>query len=295
MRSRTLAVSGILLAAALTAGCDTQANNQRLARLAALSAEKDSLLAVVAENTRLMSDISSTLARVRGAPRAVTAVVSPETPVTSSPGSRDSLRVAVAGVVDRLNQAEARLAAAQRRIRAMGAGSDSLKAQLALMEQSVTDLQAALANQRVTIEQMTAQLNDVKAQNLELTARAVALADTLARVDTDRNTVYYVVGTKDELKRRGVLVEEGSKFLFFGSRTLAPARDLSPRAFTAIDQRSVNQIPLPRDGTYRIVSRQNMAALGTPAKDGKVRGPNLKIAEPGRFWAPSRYLIIVEG
>ena len=65
--------------------------------------------------------------------------------------------------------------------------------------------------------------------------------------------------------------------------------------FTAIDKRQVTTIPLP-DSTkaYRIASRQDVGALSTPPDDGgNVRGA-VRIAEPVRFWAGSKFLILVQ-
>ena len=86
----------------------------------------------------------------------------------------------------------------------------------------------------------------------------VALTDTVANLTSYKNTVYYAVGTKDELMKRGIVTKEGSKFLVFGGTRLEPARNLDPAAFTAIDKTQQTSIPLPRsDKKYKIVSRQS--------------------------------------
>ena len=56
-------------------------------------------------------------------------------------------------------------------------------------------------------------------------------------------------------------------------------------------------LPLPAaDKEYRIVSRQDTSALDTPPDhDGKLTGHAVKIADSAKFWANSKYLIIVEG
>jgi len=296
MRHMRMTAAGLLLLVIGVAGCESSATKQKLAQLEAVSAEKDSLLAMVSDNARLMSDIGATLAKVRDVKKPIKAVASPESPLAASVDQRDSLKNKVTDVVDRLKQAETRLAASAKRIATLGGMSDSLKGQMALMEQSMTDLRTSLETQRVTISQLTEEANGLRERNTELTERTVALIDTVTRMDTERNTVYYVVGTKEDLKNRGVVVEEGTKFLVFGAKRVAPARDLSPSQFTAIDRRAVSEIPLPNpDRAYKIVSRQNLAAVGTEMKNNEVRGANLKITEPERFWGPSRYLIIIEG
>jgi hypothetical protein len=107
--------------------------------------------------------------------------------------------------------------------------------------------------------------------------------------------VYYAVGTKDELMKRGIVTKEGSKFLIFGGTRLEPARNLDPAAFTAIDMTQQTSIPLPRsDKKYKIVSRQSPSHLGSNVtKDGKVSG-TVEITQPDQFWSASKYLILVQ-
>ena len=120
-------------------------------------------------------------------------------------------------------------------------------------------------------------------------------------MSTISNTVYYVVGTKDELERKGLIQEEGgARFLFVlwkSGKTLVPARNLDPSEFTQADRRHLTELPLPQsDKEYRIVSRQDTSALETPPDhDGKLSGHAVKISDTARFWANSKYLIIVEG
>jgi hypothetical protein len=43
------------------------------------------------------------------------------------------------------------------------------------------------------------------------------------QLTTEKNTAYYVIGTKDELVKQGILVEEGRKrFLLVGGRSVRP-------------------------------------------------------------------------
>jgi hypothetical protein len=111
----------------------------------------------------------------------------------------------------------------------------------------------------------------------------------------ENNTVYYVIGSKDDLKKRGLIVEEGSKFLFFGHKALVPARTLDESQFTPIDKYTVTTITLPDSAKrFQIVSRQDPALVheGT-TPDGKPDGV-LTIANPEQFWTPSKFLIIVQ-
>ena len=299
MRIQRFSLSGgvsVLAIALALSGCENTATQQKLAQLTTVSAEKDSLLALMAENSRLMSEISSDLAKVKDVKKPMGAVVSPESPLSASLSYRDSIKAKIHDVVERLNSAESRLSASQRRIRSMGAMSDSMKTQLATAEQTMSDLRATLENQKTTITNLESQVTDLKGQNSQLVVQNAALSDTLKTQVGENNAVFYVIGTKDELKQKGIIEEQGSKFLFFGSKTLVPAWHLDPTVFTKGDGRELAEIPLPKNDTwYTIVSRQNVSGLADPAtRDGKVKGA-LKISNPREFWATSKYLIVVEG
>ena len=82
----------------------------------------------------------------------------------------------------------------------------------------------------------------------------------------------------------------------FGKRgeTLAPARDLDPSQFNAIDMTQMTSIPLPDDGEYKIASRQDLSHLETPVDDDNKVAGTISITSPQEFWLPSKFLIIVK-
>ena len=61
------------------------------------------------------------------------------------------------------------------------------------------------------------------------------------------------------------------------------------------DTRQIHEIEVP-DSTkrYQIVSRQSLDDADAPQRDGPSFRGNLKIKDSDKFWAPSKYLIIVE-
>ena len=61
--------------------------------------------------------------------------------------------------------------------------------------------------------------------------------------------------------------------------------------------RSLTEIALLKDNKdYRIVSQHDLACAEADQmkKDNKFRGTALRILNPESFWAPSKFLIIVE-
>jgi predicted nucleic acid-binding Zn-ribbon protein len=260
----------------------------QLDHVTALSAEKDTLLQAVAENARLMNEINTEMAKVKDLQAGVAPVVGAEGGQQPEADQRAIILARVKEMTERLNDAEKRLGASQARIRRLSKQSDSLKTNLGSLETAVAEYQQMIATQRVEIATMSEQLATTQQE-------VAALTDTVTAITDRNNTVYYVIATKDSLKAKGIIVEEGgSKVLFFGSKALQPARVLNEADFTAVDRRVVMEIPSPMNAQrYKLVSRQNTEyAENKPDSKGRVVG-GVKIASPDGFWAPSRFLILV--
>ena len=290
-RTRIAATAALALLGALA--CQSKPSPQLQARIDSLqnaANERDRLVQEMAQDARMISDVSSELAKVQ---------VHGKLNVTSeSPGqaSRDSVVARVRYIATRLNDSESRLRSSERHIRSLTSISDSLRNTLTA---TIANYDSVVTSQRTQLVAYASQIDSLKGENTALAAVNTALKDTVGDLTLRENTVYYVIGTRDELKARGVIDETGgSRFLFIlwkSGKSVQPARNLDPSAFTAIDKRQVTTIPLP-DSTrqYQIASRQDLSALATPPDgDGKLRG-SVQISAPARFWSASKYLIIIE-
>lgn len=273
--------AGLVLALLTSAACKQQqqpsAETQgKLAELTKVSNERDRLLAEMAENARMMSQISADLAKVRIPARQIR--VSNESPLGAQ---RDSTVQKIRYVTARVKETERKLGESEQRIKELTTVSDSLRA----------TLQTTIENYRAVVEEQ-------KATIVALTDQVAQLSDTVTLLKEMNNTVYYIIGTKTELLHKGIIIETGgSRFpLIFAKtgETVIPARELDPSAFTKINKREVTEIPLPAsDKSYRIASRQDLDGLATPPSEGHLVG-TLKIANPDKFWLGSRFLIVIQ-
>jgi len=261
------------------AACGTSAETERkLAELEQVNVQKDSLMQEVAISSRLISDINLELEKAKI--RNNRLQVSSESPMTAS---TDTLMARLRYVVARVSEVEGALAASRQRVTNLTSLSDSLRT---AYDSTVSNLQAVIATQKNTIDFLTDRVNTLTAEN-------VALRDSLA-------TGYYVVGTRDELKKKGILTEQGGGRVLFvlwrTGKTLQPARNLDPRDFSAIDTRQVTQIPLPSaTGQYRVASLQDLSYVAEEREHNKYVGtPVLTITSPADFWRTSKFLIIIQ-
>jgi hypothetical protein len=296
-------ISAILLLGALVAcekigtGGGTSASkpdsiqilNTKLAQAKAVSAQQDSLLQGFQQTTQLLADIDKELANVKGLKSHVPLDTKGENPNDPQAAYRASLVGKVAEVTSLLKQSRARVAA-------LGEKNSALSGKVATYEQSIASLEQIIEQDKAQLASLNIKVDSLTLANTNITTEKVAVTDTMLGLRKTENTVFVVVGTKDELMKKGIISEEGSKFLFFGSKAIVPARKLDKTMFTAVNKWDDVPVVLHiTDKPYKVVSRQDPTLIEA-GKDstGKFNG-ELHITQPAEFWATSKYLIIVEG
>ena len=222
-------------------------------------------------------------------------------PDTLTPAqARKQMAERVAALVKRLNESENRLSASRARVANLVKNDATAKAQLAAFDSTVSSLRVMIESQKQQVSTLTNQIAALSAENAtlvkdkgQLITEKEVLSTEKTQLLTEKNTVYYIVGTREDLVKIHVLEMTGG-FLGLG-RTAVPVRDLSPAAFTAIDRSQVTTIPFPLpDRSYRIVTRQDTGALDSPPADLNEFKGALKITNADKFWGASKYLIVVE-
>jgi len=257
------------------------------ARVDSLSVARSVLAEQAMQAAMFVNEINKELAKARSLTPTQAKPLQTTSELIEVNDERREALARVALLVERLGIVQGRLAGLRKEI----ADKDSsLTAQITLYQGMLVEANQAAEHQRselqTVIDQQTSRIATLQRQ-------VDTLSGAVTQLTTDRNTVYYVVGTKAELIKKGVLVNEGPKrFVVAGSRPVVPSRELDPSVFTRIDRRTDSMIVLP-DGGYKIMSRQN-AAFVTPlaVKGGKITGA-LTIEDPEKFWSASRFLILV--
>jgi uncharacterized protein YcfL len=255
-----------------------------------LTAQRDSVSRVLGDADAFIGKIDSSISRVKGLPGKSKAARGSEGPLEDQVRQRQDMLRRVDALVQRARETAKEVAALKEREKQLlaenGELKDSLSAQaqrLIADAQQIAALQGTIEQQAQTIAAMQARLDDFDKQ--------------LASERTAASRAYYVIGTEDELVQKGVIVREGGTNLLIKriGRTLVPARQLPRDAFTSIDTREVHAIVVP-DSTkrYQIVSRQSLDDVKVIERDGTQFRGSLEIPDAEKFWAPSRYLIIVQ-
>lgn len=263
-----------------------------------INEQKDSLVADVLTATQMVTEINADLARVRGL--GVSPASAGEQPATGAAEDRQVLLGKIREVISRLEAAEQQVEEQRQRIGGLTSERRRLQAQLEAFQNTIEELKATalqqealITEQREEIRTLATRVDTLTLETSRLAVERAALTDTLTQVVDEANTVYYAVGTEDELVERGIIVKEGSKFLVFGSKTVQPARQLDPSQFQRLDKRTDTVLAVPEPTReYKIVTRQDPQFLAsTVMKNGKVKG-DLHISSD-QFWAGGKYLILV--
>jgi hypothetical protein len=299
-----------IAAAASLAACDTPAK-KKLALSDSMRADsivqiKDEMLNEVMASTRFVNELNTEIAKLKTPLRSGLKVgTATESNLGQTQAERDAVTERVRELVARLDSSEARVSTLRARASTLSRRDQQLAEQVALYEKTMGELREAGERQRVEMQAiideqstrivaLTSKVDTVTKDNVRLAGERAALSDTVSQLTTEKNKVYFVAGTRDELIKKGVLVQEGSRPVLglFGSRPVVPARTLDPAVFTSLDRLRDRTITLP-DGEYSVVSRQDLA-FTTPAekKDDRV-GKALQIDSPEKFWEPSKFLVLV--
>lgn len=161
----------------------------------------------------------------------------------------------------------------------------TLKEKISLLETDVANLQGQLV------------IKDLEIQNQSetISEQAEAIRDREAIIREQERvalTAYYVVDTKEELKRKGIIVEERSGFLGLGRTTKVGT--ISEAHFSRVPKNE-KIIPLgPTVTDIEVVSvHKDRPDLYTFQSSGE--GAGLNISDTEGFWALSEYLIVVAG
>jgi hypothetical protein len=282
-----------------------------------ISAEKDTLLREVRDAHLLIEAVAEQLRRMDGSPMQLESSDSAgmSVAVGSSMGGSDSVVAAVGEVgVDaageipagpgtyrdamlrKLETVRRRLADVEDSSRVRGErllesarDNDRLREQIEQHLRTIEGQKDLIATYLVRITELETQVAALTDSTRKLTEANGVLTDSLRRITSRANTAWYVVGTRDQLVRAGVLTEEGG-ILGFG-KSLAPSRAMARNVFTRIDRLRDTVIALPEAKQYRIMSRHDPGLVQVeviPAVGGTMR-----IKDPEQFWSASGWLIIV--
>jgi len=274
-----------------------------------MSAEKDTLLREVRDAHLLIEAVAEQLRRMDGSAVEVESIdstgdgaaanviaadgevgVDPAGEIPAGPGTyRDAMLRKLETVRRRLADVEDSSRVRGERLLEAAHDNDRLRSEVEEHLRTIEGQKDLISTYLVRIAELETQVTALTDSTRKLTEANEILADSLRRVTTRANAAWYVVGTRDQLVRAGVLTEEGGVFGF--GKSLAPSREMRGNIFTRIDRLRDTVIALPEAKEYKIISRHDPGMVSVEVSPAL--GGTMRIKDPERFWAASGWLIIV--
>ena len=245
--------------------------------IARLQFQNDSIAQV---NTRLASDIEELLQMIDEIEANFSQITKTEAALNQAQGER--LKASIAQIIEQLKDNQEKIATLEKQVRNRNYNIASLKKTVERLKAEneekaamITALQAELAQRDAQIASLNSKLDALSNENKDQ-------QDQLNAQDQALNTVFYTIGTKKELKAKGIL--EGG---ILKVRTLQGV--VNDADFTKADLRNVSSIPLNVKKATLMTSHPEGSY--TFVKEGKVI-TELSITNPEEFWSVSKYLVI---
>lgn len=158
---------------------------------------------------------------------------------------------------------------------------EKLQARIAEQEEELQLMTTELQKKNITIAGLNKNVEELTNQNREKD-------EHILRVEDERNTVYYIIGTKQQLRDKGIISQSGG-FLGIGKKTnIASDSDLSN--YTKIDARRIKHIILPGHKTQILTSHPSSSYT---LEGGADKATALDITDVSAFWAKSKFLVIL--
>ncbi|MDE3056572.1 MAG: hypothetical protein KGJ59_01260 [Bacteroidota bacterium] len=197
----------------------------------------------------------------------------------------------IAAMRSLLSENRKRAIALERKLKDAGAAYAGLEKMVADLKQNLDDREKAIADLNTRVESLQ---NDVQQKTQVIADRENTIAQreqTINEQTQKLNTVYYVAGKRDELRKKGVIADEGG-FLWglLGSTTVLAA-NFDNTQFQPMDKTAESTIQVPGKIEKIIPQRDTSSYVEVQSGDGTAV---LKIVRPDAFWRVNHLVIITD-
>ncbi|MCX6142393.1 MAG: hypothetical protein NTZ35_04160 [Ignavibacteriales bacterium] len=199
-------------------------------------------------------------------------------------------------ILSRISDIDSILAANRKKLSNLQNRLKNAATQYAGLQKMVDDLKATLEEREKTLADLQARVKSLESEVSEKTrviiAREATIEDQSSQLNErtrQMNTVYYVVGKKDELKGQGITTEEGG-FLWglLGSTTVL-AGNFNADLFKKMDKTKEAQIDVPGK-IAEIIPKRDAGSFSMEETTGG--HTLLKIINSEQFWKVNRLVIV---
>jgi hypothetical protein len=281
MKSIHHVFSILILVALVSAGCGKELEQ----RVKALEQEKAALQADSTEKAKALEDIISSMSEIQTSINSISDkqnnVRMEKNDVEQKGGA--SAKEMKTTILSNLGEIDKTLAENKQKIAALNQKVKSYKGKIAGLEKMVANLNETVANKErevVTLKQEVARLN----------IEVVNLTTSNQEKDTKLRTAYYLIGTDDDLDKKGVYKNKGGMLGIGRTAVLSDNLDLS--LFTKVDVASTAEISIPKNRSgVKVLSNHPSSSYELESVGDK--NTKLKIKDADAFWQKSKALVVM--
>jgi len=295
MRKPILIVLSVLVVAFLiSSGVLYQKLQQRNAAYASLQADeqvaRDRYSSAINEIASIQDSLNTIVLGEEGA-AALKTQLDAETSLSQDRG--DAARARIAEIKAGIERARDRIATLESQLKESGVKVAGLEKMIKTLRATVAEKETMIValNQRVDeLQTEVAGLHGKVAEREQtIQAREATIQTQVARIEESRRamgTIYYTIGTKDELKDSGTIVATGG-ILGLG-KTLRPSGSIDPALFTPMDTDQETTILIPAD-EVKVISDQPTASYTLELVGEQME---LRITDPQAFRSVKHLIIL---
>lgn len=177
----------------------------------------------------------------------------------------------------------------QKKIANLQVKAKKLGAEIAGLNTVIENLKQTIAEREVSIAALETR---VKGLETDVAEKAQVINEKEAVIEQHvktLNTAYYIVGTQDELEKKGIINDEGGFLWGLLGSTTVMSSGIDPNAFTAVDVRKDQTIEV--DGKIDAILPARSQGLFAMANNNNAKSV-LTIKDANKFWL-EKYLVIV--
>jgi hypothetical protein len=201
-------------------------------------------------------------------------------------------------ILSRISDIDSILAANRKKLANLQSRLKSAAIQYAGLQKMVDDLKATLEEREKTLADLQARVKTLETEVGEKTrviaAREATIEDQskqLSEKTRQMNTVYYVVGKKDDLKKQGIIVDEGGFLWGLLGSTSVLAGNFNSDVFQKMDKTKEAQIDV-QGKIAEIIPQRDAGSYSTEETSGGRM--ILKITNADQFWKVNRVVIVAK-
>lgn len=285
-----LAAAAALLMASCGSDEDLNTANQRADSLQTVVDQKDEEIASLFE---VLSDIETNLTEISSRYSKVNTLrqQNPERNQKVKGEITDELAV----IDNMMAQNKQKIAQLNSKIKSLGAENEKLQnfietlnARMTEQENQINSLMNELTISKATISKLSANVSDLTRSNKEKDEEIARQNDEMAYLADNSHRAYYVVGTYNDLKEKGIVSKEGG--LLFKSQKATNSVNLSK--FNLIDRNKVTTIEVNLRKAKLISDHPKGSYEFVMDETDKKVVKQLVIKDVASFWSKTDFLII---